>query len=569
MKRLIGLALSLTAFALPRAQVANRFDIIIHEVFPDPSPPVGLPNSEFIELRNISSSAFNLRNWKITDGSSTATITVNYFLQPDSIVVICPSSAVQSFSVFGATIGVTNFPSLNNDADLLVLLSPEARVIHFVAYDQSWYNNAVKSDGGWTLEMIDARNPCSGASNWMASRDAKGGTPCKRNSVEASNPDRAPPALLRTYTIDSNTIVAVFDEPLDSSSASVVANYKPDKGITITKATPSGPPFKEVQLKITALQPLVVYSLLVMNVSDCAGNSIGVLNTAKVGLPSTVEPFDIIINEILFNPVSPGTDYVELFNRTEKIFDASLLSIANRNTTGIISSVKKLSETPFLVFPADHIVITEDAKIVQQQYTVKHPEKILPINPMPSMPDDKGTVVLLNRDGKIIDELSYDEKWHFPLISNREGVALERIDSGQPSQSTRNWTSAAADVGFGTPTSRNSQNKSTQAVQGTAQVRPTVISPDNDGFADVCFIEYELNQPNYVATIIIYDLNGNAVRNLVRNATLSAKGFFWWDGLDDKNKRLPVGVYIVLTQLFTVDGKKKNFKNLVTIGRSF
>lgn len=569
MKKLILLALSLMAYAMPYAQIANRFDIVIHEIFPDPSPPIALPNSEFIELRNVSSSAFNLRNWKISDGSTTATIATNYSLQPDSIVVICASNSLQSFSPFGATIGVTNFPSLNNDADLLLLISPEGKIIHFVSYELSWYDNAVKSEGGWTLEMIDARNACSGAGNWIASRDAKGGTPCKRNSVEASNPDRGSPELLRAYTIDSNTIVAVFNEPIDSSRAIIISNYKIDKGIAIIKANPSGPPFNEVQLKIDALQPQTVYSLSVINVADCAGNSIGMLNTASVGLPSQADAGDIIVNEILFNPKPPGTDYVEFYNRSRKIFDASSLSFGNRNISGSITSLKKLSEDPFLVFPGDHIVVTSDAKLVQQQYAVKHPEKILLIDPMPSLPDDKGIIVLLNREGKIIDEISYDEKWHFPLISNREGVALERIDSGQPSQASRNWTSAPSDAGYGTPTWRNSQYKSMQALQGKVEVRPPVISPDNDGFDDICLIEYELNELNHVATIIIYDLNGNIVRNLVRNATLSAKGFFWWDGLDDKNHRLPTGVYIVLTQLFTLSGKKKHFKNIVTIGRGF
>jgi hypothetical protein len=569
MKKLIVLGLSLTALFVSHAQVANRFDVVIHEIFPDPSPSIGLPNSEFIELRNISSSTFNLRNWKISDGSATATITINYFLQPYSIVVICASASAPLFAPFGPTIGVANFPSLNNDADLLLLISPEARTIHFVSYELSWYGNAIKSEGGWTLEMIDARNACSAAGNWTASTDARGGTPGKRNSVEAANPDGAPPSLLRTYTPDNNTIVAVFDESIDSSSAITLANYKIDKGVTVTNAVPLGPPFNEVQLKITPLQPEAVYSLSVMNITDCTGNSIGILNTAKVGLPLPADTGDIIINEILFNPKPPGTDYVEFCNRSQKVLDASSLSFGNRNISGAITSLKKLREDPFLVFPGDNIVVTEDEKTIKQQYAVKHPEKILLVDPMPSLPDDKGSIVLLNRVGKIIDEVSYEEKWHFPLLHNREGVALERIDSELPSQASRNWTSAASDVGYGTPTWRNSQHKTVQAFQGQVEVRPPVISPDNDGIDDICFIEYQLNEPNYVATVIIYDLNGNIVRNLVRSATLSAKGFFWWDGLGDKNQRLPTGVYIIVTQLFLLNGKKKHFKNIVTIGRGF
>src|SRR5215831_10245016 len=144
------------------AQTAKRYDIVIDELFPDPTPVVGLPSSEFIELKNVSSNAFSLKNWKLSDGVSTATITSNLVLKPDSFVVICPTAAVSSFAIFGNCIGVTNFPSLNNDGDLITLYSPEGVLIHAVDYNTSWYRDDIKSNGGWTLEMIDTRYPCGG-----------------------------------------------------------------------------------------------------------------------------------------------------------------------------------------------------------------------------------------------------------------------------------------------------------------------------------------------------------------------------------------------------------------------
>ena len=47
------------------AQPAQRFDVLIDELFPDPSPSVGLPNSEFLELKNNSGRAISLKNWKM------------------------------------------------------------------------------------------------------------------------------------------------------------------------------------------------------------------------------------------------------------------------------------------------------------------------------------------------------------------------------------------------------------------------------------------------------------------------------------------------------------------------
>ena len=247
------LAITLIAAIHSNAQTANRHDIVIDEVFPDPSGQTVIPNAEFIELKNISRKAFNLKNWKITDGSSMATINTDIILKPDSFLIICSNAAVASFSVIGTTIGVSGFPSLNNDKDLLTLISSEGKIIHAINYDISWYQNDVKASGGWSIEMIDPQNACVGYNNWKACENSKRATPGSTNSVNAENRDEEPPSLLRTYTIDSVTIIAVFDEQLDSSSASIISNYSfdPDIGIP-TQAIPVSPLFNEVMIKLSS-----------------------------------------------------------------------------------------------------------------------------------------------------------------------------------------------------------------------------------------------------------------------------------------------------------------------------
>jgi hypothetical protein len=246
------------------AQLPARYDVVIDEILADPTPVIGLPNSEFIELKNVSAHAFDLRQWKISDGSSTATISISYLLLPDSFVIICPSSAVNAFSSIGPSIGVSNFPSLNNDEDLISLVSAAGSVVHSVNYRVDWFNNAVKSEGGWTLEMIDTHSPCASQSNWKASVDPTGGTAGRRNSVDAINPDTQPPAFIRSYVIDSVTIIAVFDESLDSIGAATASNYHfNDASLTIMSAMTIPPLFKEVQLKLgKGLQAGKIYELL-------------------------------------------------------------------------------------------------------------------------------------------------------------------------------------------------------------------------------------------------------------------------------------------------------------------
>jgi flagellar hook assembly protein FlgD len=144
---------------------------------------------------------------------------------------------------------------------------------------------------------------------------------------------------------------------------------------------------------------------------------------------------------------------------------------------------------------------------------------------------------------------------------------LERIDPASLSQNETNWHSAASTAGYGTPTYKNSQYKLVNAVTATIEVTPKVFSPDNDGRDDIGTVQYEVTEPGYIANITIYDAAGRPVRSLVRNGTLGLKGYWNWDGLDDKGNKLPVGTYILYSEIFNLSGKKERFKNSVVLAR--
>ena len=546
----------------------NRYDVVIDEIMADPTPQIGLPNNEWIELKNTTTSAINLQNWRIGDATGQSGPMPSFTLQPDSFVIVCTASAVAAMSAFGTTISVTSFPSLDNDGDQLFLRAASGRTIHAVSYTSGWYQNEVKKDGGWTLEMIDTKSPCAGSSNWKASVNTTGGTAAKKNSIDAVNNDVAAPQLKRAYTTDNTTIVLVYDEPVDSLLGATLTNYSIDGGLTLVSATAIAPLFNQVQLKTNnPLAANTVYTITASNIKDCKSNTIGSSNKARVGLPVDAANGEWVINEILFNPRSNAFDFVEFYNNSNKIFDASKLYIANRNSSGVISSIKVLSATPFYIFPGDYIVETDDPDNLAMQYLVKNPDNVLAISSPPSFSDDEGTVVALNFQGNVVDEVKYKDDWHFKLIDDDEGVSLERIDPAGPSQNETNWHSAASTAGYGTPTYKNSQYKLLNGITAKIEITPKVFSPDNDGRDDIATIQYEVTEPGYIVNITIFDGAGRPVRNLVRNGTLGLKGYWNWDGLDDRGNKLPVGTYIFFTEIFNLAGKKEKFKNTVVLAR--
>jgi hypothetical protein len=78
-----------------------------------------------------------------------------------------------------------------------------------------------------------------------------------------------------------------------------------------------------------------------------------------------------------------------------------------------------------------------------------------------------------------------------------------------------------------------------------------------------------MSDPGSLANITIFDAGARPVKYLAKNATLAQAASFRWDGLDDKFRKVPVGVYVVYTEVFNLNGKKKAFKNTVVVAARF
>jgi hypothetical protein len=535
---------------------ARTGDILINEIFPDPSPSLGLPEAEFIELHNTTLRPFSIDGWSLSDGSTSARLPAQV-IPPGGFLIVCPLGEAASFAPYGSVLGVSSFPSLNNAADNITLLDDSGKVLDRLSYSDSWYGNSDKAGGGWTLERIDPGFPCGGALNWIASSAAAGGTPGSRNSKAGIVKDITAPELAEATALHDTAVMLLFSEPPDSVSAGVSSAYSISGGIGAPqRASVSG-----AAVTLTLGKPLqlrTVYEITVSSsVTDCAGNSI-VGNKVLTGLREPADPGDLVINEILFNPLPFGSDYVELYNRSDKIIDLSGIRVGN-----ITESVNP-GKVPCL-FPRSYAVLASDTGALQKKPGCMDAGSILDTD-LPSFPDDKGTVALLDSSGKEIDRFDYSESFHFGLLQSFEGVSLERLSPDRLSQDSTNWHSASGSSGYGTPGCRNSQFSGQQEHAEAFVLEPWLFSPDNDGRDDNLNISYNFNTPGMLVSITVYDLEGIAVKRICRNELLGSNGALSWDGLKEDGSKASIGIYIVHIESLEPSGRTSSFRKSCVLG---
>lgn len=545
------------------ADTAGRGDLIFTEVMSAPSPPVaGVPDAEYIEIYNPTSRIFTLNNCSLSDAGSSAKL-------PDTAIfpgqyLTLSRSSFPAFAAFGPWAGLTSFPSLNNDNDIITLRNHRGELICRLQYTDAWHTDAVKKTGGWSLERIDISYACIDEGNWT-SNTSGGGTPGRPNAAAGKLSNTPANFITDIFVPAPDETELHFINPVDSARAVSLSNYQLKSGrnslLRFGSISEDG---RGVRLKWTGnFTANTIEQLTVQGLRYCSRLSMD-SQTIAFGYADTGRAAGLHINEILFNPAGEGADYVEIYNSSPRIIDMGKVQFASADeqfrpsqTTGPLKGRSLL--------PGAFLVLTTSPEQVSQSYPRHNRMAMMKIESLPSMPNDEGRIKLISAMAETLDSLHYDEDFHAPLLADAEGVALEKVKPDAPSNRRTDWTSAAATAQYGTPGLPNSQLARTgQAPDHSFSLEQAVVSPDNDGIADLLGIRYSLPSSGFLLTVSIFNEQGFRVADPFSNYLLEQTGTLFWD-VNAGHGVLSPGNYIIRAEAFHPSGGQVRGKLLFSV----
>lgn len=545
----------------------KTWDVTINEIMADPDPPAGsIIFPEYVELYNKTDHSIKIKNWKFCVGTNCKPLP-DISVPADSFLVLTTPSGSTLFPAEVNTVGISGFPALTNTGQTLQLQNEQGNSISVISYADDWYRDEAKQEGGYSLEQIDVLNPCAEKQNWKASNSASGGTPGKRNTVAAAQPDKNPPEILHVNVLSPEQLEVIFTESMDSTTLMNLTGYEISSIGNPVSIRLSKPTYKSITLYLgTLLNESVLYTLTVKsNITDCAGNVIDQNRSARFAIPVEAEAGDVVINELLTDPRSGGVDFVEIYNRSGKVVDLKALFLCHYDTvTKTLSGIAKIINSGYLLFPAEYLVLTESADAVKNQYITAASGAFLNVKELPSLDPDAGSICLKTA-ATIIDHFTYNSAMHFALLKDTKGISLERVNFSRPTNSVTNWHSASSSVGFATPGFKNSQFLNLISSEESLKVDPETFSPNGDGWNDQVTIYYQFDQPGYSATIQIFDSSGRLVKTLVNNELMSSDGVYSWDGINDERKKERTGIYIIYMNAIHLSGMIKQYKKVCVL----
>ncbi len=546
MREWTSILVAIVALVLECQTYPVRAQIRINEHMPIPASG----EAEWVEVINLGDSLRDLTGWVLHDaGTARPLLPAGLRLPPRGLLVLAKDTSVASRYALAPELlrVMPNLPSLNNTGDVLVLRRPDATVEDEVRWEEDW--GAVS---GRSLERIDPLASGQERDNWTPSRDPRGATPGARNSRARRDRD-----LLIARIESDGPRLHVFVRN---------AGYEPLPALALRLALDRNGDGVEnegellVQVSLAALAPLD--SLRVTESPVLPGMG-WVTILARVEWPEDEDPSNnglmsavwtdppspsLQLNEIQASPLPGDPEWMEYLNRTNEPINVEGWTLG----LGITEGPGLAIATARTLVPAGgFLVLAADSGLLRTWPECgTHPEAVLCVlsSSRFSLLNEEGLVRLRTPRGGMVDSQYYASAWHHPSVVDPRGISLERIHPDLVGGLPSSWSSCTDSRG-GTPGRRNSLYRDSPPGSASLEGLPSIFSPDGDGWEDFCLIR--VRSPFSVARmrIRIFDTEGRVVRTLASDIPVGSEGSIAWDGRDDGGRILPVGPYVLVSDV--------------------
>jgi hypothetical protein len=554
-------------------------DVVINEVMAnvagrESGPGAPGDRNEFIELYNRSEEAVDVEGWIISDGDAEDLIeawisaelgelrdpdvvTGTTLIPPHGYAVILDREYATTDSMSDdpepynlpphtviLTVGNTTLGDGLSTTDPLFLLLPEGPLV------DTYGTPEIEEDGipfdpgdGISMERLDAWLPDS-EENWAPSTAPAGSTPGAANagattidlalaSLRAEPPrvDVGEPVTLKAcvvnlgrQAVDGFTLSLFRDLDCDCAE-------DPGEEIRMT-ALPISLERGDTSIVVEEWSPPAPGGDWVGALVECAGDEETGNDAASTFIVVGDRNAGIVLNELMYRPLSPACEWIELHNARPQEISLSGWTIEDADPE------RAFTLPPVSVASGGYLVLADDSL----SFAAAHPHVfsiVVPEGGLPSLGDAGDTVRLRDREGNIIDELGYDPGW-----GGGRDISLERINPAFPSDDRRTWGSSVA-PGGSTPGERNSIFLQEITPRASLSVSPNPFSPDGDGHDDRAVIAFRLPSARMKVRLRIFDPAGRTVRTLLGERETGGEYSVVWDGRADDGRPLSIGIYII------------------------
>jgi len=553
-------------FAVLILNMSLRSQVILTEVMYRPDTDVAY--TEFVEIYNLSDTAISLDGWKIGDSLAQDNIIdagEGLVLEPHQYGLILDAGYFENSTIYDSliptealllTIDAGSFGRRgfsNSVAEPVILINPAGDTVQVYKY-------SLGNDPGFSDEKIFLTADNS-PEIWANSRMFRG-TPGFENSVFKQPIDLSITGfeVFRDSSTTGNNFAfrfVVLNVGLESVQTFAWKAFLDLNGNSL----PDNPEVREENRFNGNLLPgdslqiegkfqdvpsgEVVFGIFIEHPLD--NNLENNIRLVSKYIPPA--EIGVCINEIMAQPLSGQSEWIELFNYGDFPLNLKYLFFTDGKDTARFT----IDSQEFL--PETYLLLGKDSTLLQLYPSISN--QIFISSGFPTLNNDFDNLTLFLTDGTVVDRVRYTSSWYGREVES--GVSLEKINPRLNGNISSNWSASVSATGS-TPGYRNSIWVESLPEAASLQIYPNPFSPDNDGFEDFTIISFQVPVETAFARIRLFDIRGRLIRTLVSNQPVAHTARFIWDGKDDTGRVARIGAYICFLEVLNSD--KQVFQQL-------
>lgn len=412
--------------------------VVVNEIMYDPNSP----EVEWLEVYNRGSLPVQLKGWTIRDGSTSSGALPEFTLLPGAYTVLTSDSAeLRRLRGIPTAIIQVLHPAFNNSGDSVLLINPSGKRVDQFAYTSSWGGN-----DGSSLERKDFGTTGTDPQHWRTSTDSTKGTPGRANSTPLPEKNIALQRLLFDPITSTISIVVRNTGEETTTAAEAILYYDVnrdglDSADEELSRTPLSaiPSLDSVGFSVAWPRPLTARGEAGIILLTMDGDRNAHDNSRAFTARTLLGDNGILVNEFMYAPASPETEWIELMNTGTLPVDLAGWSIGDAVTE------RTLPEA--IIEPGTYLVLTADTTALRS-----HREEFFPTLqlPLPSLNNNEDAIIVRNGSGGTVDSLYYFASW-----GGAGGRSLERRRPTDRGTDSTSWRSSLDSAGA-TPGRENS-----------------------------------------------------------------------------------------------------------------
>ncbi len=263
----------------------------------------------------------------------------------------------------------------------------------------------------------------------------------------------------------------------------------------------------------------------------------------------------VIINEIMYAPLSGMPEWIELYNSSNSNIDLKdwiIGDIAKDEGTAITKEV-------LIFYQNTYLILTKDFPVFKSYFS--DISNVIQVDGFPQLNNNGDQVFIRNSSGQNIDNVHFLDSWGF-----QKGVSLERVFPAMNSMDQSNWGLSTDRMGS-TPGRKNSIYKNPALSEVKMQIVPEIFSPGG-ALDNLTNIIVDLPYISSLVTCTVFNRYGRKVKDITNGKAAGSHFTLVWDGKDNSGNIMGTGRYIIYLSSFdNRSGKKSVIKKTVVLAR--